>query len=169
MRTPANIAGHPIHPMLVALPIGLWIFSLACDLFGAAGVAGAWSTVAFYTIAGGLAGAVLAAIPGLIDLVSLPEGPKRTAIVHMTLNVTVVALFALNLWLRERGDAGGLPLALSFVAIGLLAVSGWLGGKLVYLHGVAVSGHDEAAGRPDAARSSPRPGEALRDTRRWSS
>jgi uncharacterized membrane protein len=40
VKTPASIAGDPIHPMLVAIPIGLWIFSLVCDLvhlFGAAG------------------------------------------------------------------------------------------------------------------------------------
>jgi uncharacterized membrane protein len=38
MRTPASIAKHPLHPMLVAIPIGVWIFSLVCDLalvFGA--------------------------------------------------------------------------------------------------------------------------------------
>ena len=37
MRTPATIAGHPIHPMLVPIPIGLWIFSLVCDLIHAGG------------------------------------------------------------------------------------------------------------------------------------
>ena len=48
MRTPASIAGHPIHPMLVPIPIGLWIFSLVCDLFHAGGSANpAWTTVAF--------------------------------------------------------------------------------------------------------------------------
>jgi hypothetical protein len=39
MRTPANIAKHPIHPMLIPMPIGLWIFSLVCDLIHAAGSA----------------------------------------------------------------------------------------------------------------------------------
>jgi len=37
MRTPASIYKHPIHPMLVVFPIGLWIFSLACDLIRLAG------------------------------------------------------------------------------------------------------------------------------------
>lgn len=50
MRTPASIAGHPIHPMLVPIPIGLWIFSLVCDLIHAGGNTNpAWSTVALYT------------------------------------------------------------------------------------------------------------------------
>jgi uncharacterized membrane protein len=140
MRTPASIAGHPIHPMLVPIPIGLWIFSLVCDLIHAGGSTNpAWSTVALYTIGGGIAGALLAALPGLIDLLSLPPAPRRTAIVHMTINLVVVALYAVNLWLRLPApeNPGGL-IWLSILAIGLLVVSGWLGGKMVYELGVAV-------------------------------
>ena len=47
MRTPASLAKHPIHPMLVVFPIGLWIFSLICDLIGmSVATTGVWSTVA---------------------------------------------------------------------------------------------------------------------------
>ena len=47
MRTPASIARHPIHPMLVPIPIGLWIFSLVADLFHTGGSTNAaWTTVA---------------------------------------------------------------------------------------------------------------------------
>lgn len=145
MRTPANIAGHPIHPMLVTLPIGLWIFSFVCDLFYVFGSGAAeWKTVAVYTMAGGIVGALLAAIPGLIDLLSLPPEPKKTALTHMAINLTVVALFVVNLWLRVSApDSGRIPFWLSAIGVALLAVSGWLGGKLVYLGGVAVSTADE--------------------------
>jgi uncharacterized membrane protein len=143
MRTPANIARHPIHPMLVPFPIGLWVFSLACDLIYAFGSQNpVWKTVALYTMIGGLIGALCAAIPGLIDLLSLPAGPRSTAILHMSINLVIVALFAVNIWMRVRapdaGAASNTPLWLSVVAIGLLLVSGWLGGKLVYESGVAV-------------------------------
>ena len=78
MRTPANVAGHPIHPMLITLPIGLWVFSFVCDLFFVFGSgAPVWSTVALYTMAGGIVGALAAAIPGFIDLLSLPARAKR--------------------------------------------------------------------------------------------
>jgi uncharacterized membrane protein len=155
MRTPASIAGHPIHPMLVTLPIGLWVFSLVADLYYAFGAGtAAWKTVAFYTMAGGLVGALAAAIPGLIDLLSLPSGDiKSTAIKHMAINLTVVALYAINLWLRAAteslGTAGGfgIPEWLSLIAIGLLLVSGWLGGKMVYEAGVGVSTTDDALRR----------------------
>src|SRR5215204_5484644 len=98
MKTPASIAGHPIHPMLVAVPIGLWIFSLVCDLVHVSGALGdSWNIVALYTLAGGIAGALLAAVPGFIDMLSLPWPIKRTALIHMGINLTVVALYAVNL------------------------------------------------------------------------
>ena len=140
MRTPASIAGHPIHPMLVPIPIGLWIFSLVCDLIQAGGSTNsAWSTVALYTMGGGIAGALVAAVPGLIDLVSLLPGPRKTALAHMAINLTVVALYVVNFWLRlgSSGQPGGL-VWLSVIGIGLLVVSGWLGGKMVYVYGIAV-------------------------------
>ena len=144
MRTPASIAGHPIHPMLVPIPIGLWVFSLVCDLIHAGGSTNpAWSTVALYTMGGGIVGALLAAVPGLIDLISLPPGPRKTALTHMAINLTVVALYAINFWLRLGSpERPGRLIWLSVIAIGLLIISGWLGGKMVYVHGVAVETPD---------------------------
>jgi uncharacterized membrane protein len=141
MRTPASIAGHPIHPMLVPIAIGLWIFSLVADLIHAGGNANpAWTTVAYYCMGGGIAGALLAAVPGLIDLLSLPAGPRNTALLHMTINLTVVGIYVVNFWMRSGSPANpGRLVWLSVVAIALLVVSGWLGGKLVYEMGVAVS------------------------------
>src|SRR5215212_3692347 len=98
MRTPASIAGHPIHPMLVPLAIGLWIFSFVCDVVHASGGANpAWTTVALYTMGGGIVGALLAAVPGFIDLLSLPPGPRATGLKHMAINLTVVALYVVNI------------------------------------------------------------------------
>jgi uncharacterized membrane protein len=140
MRTPASIAGHPIHPMLVPIPIGLWLFSFVCDfvyLWGGGGPN--WATVAYYTAAGGVVGALLAAVPGFIDMLSLPAGPKRTALAHMSLNLTIVALYAVNVWLRTTGaESSRAAFLLSLTSVALLVVSGWLGGKMVYEHGVAV-------------------------------
>jgi uncharacterized membrane protein len=142
MRTPANIAGHPIHPMLVTIPIGLWVFSLVID-FVALGSHNpqTWGPVAFYAMCGGIVGALIAALPGLVDLLSLKDTAiRKTALTHMGINLTVVALYLVNAYMR-RGDhpVGGTPLVLSLVAIAMLLVSGWLGGKMVYLAGVGVS------------------------------
>lgn len=134
--------------MLVPIPIGLWIFSLVCDLVYAGGSSNpAWTTVALYTMGGGIVGALLAAVPGLVDLLSLPPGPRRTALTHMAINLTVVVLYVVNFWLRMRApDSPGSLIWLSVLGIGLLVISGWLGGKMVYELGVAV---DVA---PDARR-----------------
>jgi uncharacterized membrane protein len=148
MRTPANIAGHPIHPMLVTIPIGLWVFSLVADLVALRSAnAATWSTVAFYAMVGGVIGALAAALPGLIDLLSLKDKAiKKTALIHMTLNLTIVALYVINAWTRAQGSvAPNVSLGLSVLAIAMLLVSGWLGGKMVYLAGVGVDTEQAAA------------------------
>jgi uncharacterized membrane protein len=148
MRTPANIAGHPIHPMLVTIPIGLWIFSLVADLVALrSGTPQTWALVAFYTMIGGIVGALVAALPGLVDLLSLKDAAiRKTAVMHMSINLTIVALYAVNAWMRWQASAtGNVTLMLSILAIAMLLVSGWLGGKMVYLAKVGVSTEEAAA------------------------
>jgi uncharacterized membrane protein len=141
MSSPASIKGHPIHPMLIVLPVGLWILALVCDVVYTLGLGGAlWENTALVAVGGGVAGALLAAVPGLIDLLSLKE-PKvrKIGLWHMALNLAAVAVFALNFWLRwQRGPAVDPPLLLTLVGVALIGVSGWLGGEMVYVHGVAV-------------------------------
>jgi uncharacterized membrane protein len=141
MSSPASFKGHPLHPILVALPIGLWIFSLISDLIFKFGFGGSvWNDVAFYTIAGGIVGALIAALPGLIDLISL-QNPKTKSIGiwHMIINLLAVALYCVNFWLRmHRAPGDNLPIVLSVIGVLLIMISGWLGGELVYVRGVAV-------------------------------
>lgn len=138
MSTRVSIAGHPIHPMLVALPIGLWIFSLVCDFGFMITGEQAWTVTAYYTLGGGIAGALLAAVPGLIDLLGLHDPrAQRVGLYHMVLNLAIVAAQAANFWLRTVDDTvGGLPLGISIVAVAALVASGWLGGHLVHVLGV---------------------------------
>lgn len=149
MRTPASIAGHPIHPMIVPLAIGGFLLSFIFDIVClATGHVDPWATVAFYTMIGGVVGALVAAVFGLVDLVSLPSGSstKKIALTHMGINLVVVALFAYNAWVRhEQPNPSGTPFILSIVGVLLLVVSGWLGGKMVYEAGVGVSVGEAAA------------------------
>jgi uncharacterized membrane protein len=141
MKTPASIAGHPIHPMLVPIAIGGFVLSFAFDLIClATGQGSPWNTLAYYTMIGGIIGALAAAVPGFIDLLSLPAGyTKSVALKHMGINLTVVVIYVINAWLRH-GDPQNLkvPMILSLVTVGLLLVSGWLGGKMVFEAGVGV-------------------------------
>lgn len=141
MRTPARILDHPIHPMLIPFPIGLWTFSLVADIVYRLTADPTWLTMAFWTMLGGTIGAGMAAVPGLVDYLSLTDRRAvRTATIHLTLNLVIVGLFVANLVLRATGRAATtLPFALSVVGVGLLLVSGWFGWQLIYGHGVAVA------------------------------
>ncbi|WP_433492716.1 DUF2231 domain-containing protein [Nocardia grenadensis] len=139
--------GHPFHPILVTVPIGAWLASVVFDI-GSRLVddPGFLARGAQWLIAIGVLGALAAATVGFLDLFAIPTGTPafRIALVHMSLNLAVTVAFALDFWWRVAGtDAGaavaGGPLTLSIVAVVVLAVSGYLGGKLAYHYGVRVA------------------------------
>ena len=140
--------------MLIALPIGLWVFSFIADIVGLFSRNPAWRAAAFQTMAGGVIAGVAAAVPGLIDFTGIDEPrSRRIALAHMILNLTIVALYGVNIVWRIRTGAVAGPIVLSAVAIGLLSASGWLGGALVYEHGVGVDmGESEQPVRRAAGR-----------------
>jgi uncharacterized membrane protein len=140
MSSPASIHKHPIHPMLITLPIGLWVFALVCDVVAAAGGSSAWATVSLYSIGGGIVGALLAAVPGFIDYLSIDEPQmKRIATFHLLLNLGGLVLFGINFWVRMRLPGNSLvPLFLSLAGVVSIGIGGWLGGELVYVKGMAV-------------------------------
>lgn len=136
--------GHPFHPVAVTIPIGAWSSSLVFDLLGlAADDPRAFATGSRWLIAIGLGGAVGASVLGLLDMSRIPAGTpaRRTALVHLVLNVTAMVLFSLSLVLRML-DLARVPVVafgLSVIASLGLSVSGWLGGKLAYRWGVRVA------------------------------
>ena len=141
-----KIAGHPVHPMLIVFPLGLLATSIIFDIITLSTSDGKWSTMAWYMIAAGIIGGLLAAVFGLIDWLGIPSNTRAKAVGlwHGSLNVVVVLLFILS-WVLRRGDPAsptGLALALSFGAVVIAVVAGWLGGELVDRLGVGV---DEGA------------------------
>jgi uncharacterized membrane protein len=157
MSTRATVAGHPIHPMLVTLPIGLWVFSLVCDFGFVLTGDERWAVTAYFTLGGGIAGALLAAVPGLIDLLGMHDAhAKRIGTYHLVLNLAIVAAQVASFWLRTQGGLTEvLPRGISIVAVAALIAAGWLGGHLVHVLGVTQPRHipetrtDET--RPEAA------------------
>ncbi|ACM19224.1 hypothetical protein Geob_0862 [Geotalea daltonii FRC-32] len=139
MIATANIAKHPLHPMLIPLAIGLWIFSLACDIIFFATGDVTWRTTSLYAIGGGVIGALIAALPGFVDLFTLHASPeKKLGIWHMAINLTIVIIYVIE-FLWRRADPGNIgQFALSVMAVLLLAISGWLGGEMVYVYGTGV-------------------------------
>ena len=146
MESRVKVAGHAIHPMLIVFPLGLLATAAFFDVITLITSDGKWSTMAWYMIAAGITGGQLAAVFGLIDWLAIPRNTRAKAVGlwHGGLNVLVVLLFALS-WLLRRTDPatpGGLALTLSFSAVVIALVAGWLGGELVERLGVGV---DEGA------------------------
>jgi len=149
METRATVAEHPVHPMLIPFPIALWIFSLASDLISLFGFGGpVWKDIALYTMVGGIVGGLAAAIPGYVDYRSLSDPViVRVAQMHMLINVGLIVLFTVNAGLRIMyGTEALMPVFLSVLGVAGLGVSGWLGGELVYVQGVAVQPERESTG-----------------------
>jgi uncharacterized membrane protein len=149
MPTPTSVKGHPTHPMLVPLPIGLWTFALVSDAAFRLTHSGAWPAVAFYCIVGGVVGALLAAIPGFVDLLSIGDPvTRRVGVWHMTLNLIAVAIFAFNGYQRWQTPDHSGHAWLTLIGFLVILVSGWLGGELVYRHRVGIDARGPAGARP---------------------
>ncbi len=145
MFSRARILGHPIHPMIIPLPIGAFIFStVSLILFAAVGDA-FWLQASYWLSIVGVVTGLAAAIPGLVDWSTIPRNveAKRIATWHMVINASVVLIFLVS-WLLLGGwngiRAGNLaaPLILQVLGVAWLTVSGWLGWEMVYRHHVAV-------------------------------
>ena len=140
MRSKMAIAGHPIHPMLVAIPIGLFAWTLVSDIvYVVEDKDHMWYDIAFWTGIAAWISALVAALPGIGDLlaVALKTDARQMAVLHMIINVTVVALFivAMLLMLDDGALSGGdltLVIVLHAIGVGLLLISGWIGGEMVY-------------------------------------
>ena len=128
--------GHPVHPLLIAVPIGLWTSASLLDLTCGAGARGA----ARRLVGAGVLAVAPTAATGLADWSELGDfqRPKRVGLVHALTNTLTATIYAARWLARDRGDhARGRDLALAG-SLGL-AVGGYLGGHLSYSEGVGVN------------------------------
>jgi uncharacterized membrane protein len=138
--------GHPLHPAMVALPIGAWTASLFFDLASrVVSDPGFLVQGSRWLIALGVLTALAAAMAGFLDLFAIQSGTRahRIALLHMTLNLTVVVSYSVNFLLRD-GTATESGVGIGFIAwsavtFAVLGVSGFLGGELAYRYGVRVA------------------------------
>jgi uncharacterized membrane protein len=143
MESKARLFGHPIHPILIVIPLGSFILSIVFDLLFFGTNNPALATVSFYNIAAGVLGGLLAAVFGIIDFLAIPNQTRAKSIAtwHLFGNVLMLMFFSLSWLIRANTGTDQLPFiafALSVVAILLGAVTGWLGGELVNRLGVGV-------------------------------
>lgn len=152
MRSRANVASHPIHPMLVALPIGLWIGALVLSIAAVFTGEVLFAAAAFYTVIGGCIGAAMAAVPGVIDLFgTVPErsSARQRGYIHGSVNTLALLIFIYAAW--RQGSPIAIPDKFTVVAelLGVIAIgySGWLGGTLVYNNQIGVDRRFANAGK----------------------
>jgi uncharacterized membrane protein len=132
--------------MLVHYPIALWTTSVVADVIFYFHRNISLILISKFLIAAGIVGAVLAAIPGFIDWLTITEpAAKKTGTLHMVLNVSALFLFAASLYLRMKNYGAPLighklqvPFAVSVAGLIDMMIAASLGGKLVYQHRMGV-------------------------------
>lgn len=136
MESRVKLLGHPVHPMLVVFPLGLFIAAVIFDGIYLWRGSAMFASVAYWNIAAGIIGGLAAAVFGLIDWLAIPSGTraKRIGLLHGGSNVVVVLIFAAVWWIRA--DAPDLipttnVFLLEVAALAIGSVAGWLGGELV--------------------------------------
>ncbi len=146
MKSRAAVGNHPIHPILVPVPIGAFVIALLGDVLHTASPRDPfWYDLSFTCIGIGLIFAVLAAVFGAIDYLGVKMSSRafRLATWHAVANVSACVLYATSFFLRRNAAALPAPrwpavLGLSLAGFALLGVGGWIGGKLAYEHRVGV-------------------------------
>jgi uncharacterized membrane protein/nitrite reductase/ring-hydroxylating ferredoxin subunit len=166
MKSKAQVKSHPLHPMLIPFPIAFFVGAFVADVIGYLyPLPGLWAAATYATMAG-VAMALVAAVPGLIDylyVVPPRSSARRRATWHAVANVGALAVFALALWIRGGPEIPPDPALLVIEAAGvvLLTMGGWMGGTLVYRNEIGVDRRYARAGKWKEASPEAREGEPI--------
>jgi uncharacterized membrane protein len=146
---------HPLHPALVHIPMGLWPAALIFDLITFFGPScPPLVHASFWCICGGILGALPAIPTGLADWWDIkPDKPARKlGLLHAGLNTIVFLLFLAGMCMRivaglDRDRVDLVSFVLCFIAVVLLLISGYVGGRMVYAHGIGIARNSKAKWR----------------------
>src|SRR5687768_1773404 len=145
MYSKVKIAGHPVHPMLVAFPVAFYSATLACHIVYHVNENPFWFKVGVVANIAGVVMAVLAALPGFIDWLYIPSdsGAKKTGLFHMVCNALALVLFgivaftACKKW-DDLDPVLGWAIPLSAAGFILTLIAGFMGWTLVQKHHVGI-------------------------------
>lgn len=144
VRSSVHIAGHPVHPILIPFPIAFLVAAAATDIAYLATGDAFWSRASFWLIAAGFLSGALAAIPGLVDFLTIQRARDHlTGWIHLLGNVVALGAALVNWILRVDRLEGFIEpwgLVLSLLTVAILGVTGWTGGELAYRHQIGVTG-----------------------------
>jgi uncharacterized membrane protein len=147
MRARVTFGGHPVHAILTDFPIVCFILSFIWNLVAIIANSQPWYAMTFWTMLAGLVMVVPTALTGLLDFTKVLQRNhpgSRTATFHLIANVTATLFFLLSLLLRRgtgilTGPSKSATFILAAVGVVILLAGGYLGGRLVYHHGIGVS------------------------------
>jgi uncharacterized membrane protein len=135
MESRLRVQGHPIQPMLVTFPFGLFVSAAVFDLADVAGGPAFLGEVGYWTAVAALVAAALTTVAGMVDLWDVrADRTRRTAITFNLVNAAMAALFLLTCLIRahapQRG-ATGVQVAVELLALAVGSVGVWLGARLM--------------------------------------
>lgn len=141
-----RLFGHPVHSMLVHLPMGLLPAAVLADIVAIGGGGDLWWQLSFWMIVIGLAAGLPAVFSGIIDFYKIVRGTEAedAGVIHLMTMGAALAIYAVGLAFRGGPVPGGSgTLALGFDVAGalVLSIGAYFGGKLVYDHGIGVGKH----------------------------
>lgn len=168
MESRTKFLGHPLHPMLIVFPVGLFVTAVILDIVWLSAGNPRFADASFIMISAGIIGAVAAAIAGYLDWRWIPANTRARVVglYHGVGNVFVLAFFAISWYLRSGLPAAPPTSALvwSFIGIATACVTAWLGGELVDRLGVGVddgahlNSSNSLSGEPAFQEERPGPG-----------
>ena len=140
-----GLPGHPLHPPLTDATIGIYTFATLAALSDVLSITNHAGTQGWWlALIAGLITTTATAFTGLLDWLTIAWGSElwKTATIHMIAMVTATVFFGLaaifghDEFLAGNVQADGLILTL--VGFGFLTLGGWLGGAVVFVHGMRV-------------------------------
>ena len=141
-RSTAQIAGHPLHPMLVPIPIACFAGTLCTDIAYWRSANMQWANMSAWMLTIGLIVAFFAVIAGLIDFLGDRRIRDLRAVwIHAIGNAIALVLAILNALVHTRDAYTSVVptgLILSLLVVLILLVTGWQGWSMVYRHRVGV-------------------------------
>ncbi|MEU7613394.1 DUF2231 domain-containing protein [Micromonospora sp. NPDC049204] len=163
MQSRLRVQGHPIQPMLVTFPLGLFVSVAVFDLTDLLGGPAFLGAVGYWTTVAALVAAALTAVAGMVDLWDVPgDRTRRTAVAFNLVNTAMAAMFLLTCLVRSQSPERGASAAILVTELVALAVGGigvHLGARLMrqFDTGRAEAGGLETLAGSSVEMSRPRP------------
>ena len=140
-----GLPGHPLHPPLTDFTIGTYTFATIAAVLDVTDLVQGKAAYAWWiALVVGLCSTALTATTGLVDWLQIEWGSElwKTATAHLSAMLAATGALLAAVLVGHDGYANGTvsggAFALTLVGFVLLTTGGWLGGAVVFVHGMRV-------------------------------